>query len=208
MQKLTTKKDLVCGGICVGGGPGRESSGTRARPTFWGRGGGGSVGERIRLPDSIWPKPGSEGFRRWPRWAGGGGAGVFFRRVESLCDWRLDVDGAVIWPMLDCMLSEVEATERNHQYLSELIEMKNKILSEWQCNKNHDFSVFIIFIKTRFFNVFYFLNFFYFLVANFFILLNLLNSYIKRLLSDGFNMAAIGNSLIKSHSSQKLSCTL
>jgi len=33
-------------------------------------------------------------------------------------------------------------------------------------------------------------------------------TYIKRLLSDGFNMAAIGNSLLKSHSSQTLSCTL
>jgi len=30
----------------------------------------------------------------------------------------------------------------------------------------------------------------------------------KLLLSDGFNMAATGNSLMKSHSSQTLSCTL
>ena len=38
-------------------------------------------------------------------------------------------------------------------------------------------------------------------MANFFIFLNLglLNSEIKRLLSDGFNTAAIGNFLTKSH---------
>src|SRR6218665_3650555 len=68
---------------------------------------------------------------------------------------------------------------------------------------------FIIFIKNTFFNVFYFWNVFHFLVGNFLILLNLLNSYIKRLLSDGINMPAIWNSLMKkSHSSQTLSCTL
>src|SRR6218665_1424690 len=60
------------------------------------------------------------------------------------------------------------------------------------------FTFFIIFIKNSFFNVFYFWNVFYFLVEKFFyptkpakILLNLLNFFIKRLLSDGFNMAAI-----------------
>ena len=60
------------------------------------------------------------------------------------------------------------------------------------------FTFFIIFIKYSFFNVFYFWNVFYFLVEKFFyptkpakILLNLLNFFIKRLLSDGFNMAAI-----------------
>ena len=58
---------------------------------------------------------------------------------------------------------------------------------------------YIFFIKNAFSNVFNFLNVFYFLVAKFFILLNLLNSEIKRLLSDGFNTAAIGNSLTKSH---------
>src|SRR6218665_2394209 len=56
---------------------------------------------------------------------------------------------------------------------------------------------FIMFIKNAYFNVFYFWNVFYFLVAKYFILLNLLrillnllNYCIKRLLSDGFNMAA------------------
>src|SRR6218665_2234214 len=38
--------------------------------------------------------------------------------------------------------------------------------------------------------------------------LNLLNSYIKRLLSAGINITAIGNFLMKSHSSQTFSCTL
>jgi len=37
---------------------------------------------------------------------------------------------------------------------------------------------------------------------------NLQNSYIKRLLSDGFHMTAIGNSLMKNYSSQTMSCTL
>jgi len=32
----------------------------------------------------------------------------------------------------------------------------------------------------------------------------LLNSYIKRLLSAGFNMGAVGNSLMKSHSCQNV----
>ena len=58
------------------------------------------------------------------------------------------------------------------------------------------------------FNVLYIFNVFYFQVPRILILLNLLISYIKRLLSDRFNMAAIGNSLMKSHSSQTLSCTL
>ena len=40
------------------------------------------------------------------------------------------------------------------------------------------------------------------------ILRNLLNSSKKRLLSDGFNMAAIKNSLMKSCSPQALSCIL
>jgi len=38
-----------------------------------------------------------------------------------------------------------------------------------------------------------------FQVDNFYSLLNLLSSYIKRLLSDGFNTAVIGNSPTKSH---------
>jgi len=50
----------------------------------------------------------------------------------------------------------------------------------------------------------------YILVEKMFILLSHLNSYIKRLLSDEFNMAAklIGNSLMKGQSSQTLLCTL
>ena len=40
-----------------------------------------------------------------------------------------------------------------------------------------------------FFKSFYLLNVFYFLVAIFFIALNLLNSCIKRFVSDGLNMA-------------------
>ena len=52
--------------------------------------------------------------------------------------------------------------------------------------------------KKRVFNVFYFLERSLFSTGIFFILLNLLNSCTKRLLSDGFNIAAIGNSLMKS----------
>src|SRR6218665_150705 len=63
---------------------------------------------------------------------------------------------------------------------------------------------FLLFKKTRF-NVFLFSRTFYFLVVNFFyptksdkILLNLLNSCIKRLLCDEFNMAELyKNSLLK-----------
>src|SRR6218665_1426569 len=61
------------------------------------------------------------------------------------------------------------------------------------------FTFFIIFIKNAFFNVFLFLERFYFLVGFLKLLLNLLNSYIKQLSSDGFNGAAIENSLMKSH---------
>jgi len=43
---------------------------------------------------------------------------------------------------------------------------------------------------------FLFFNVPYFLVAKFFTLLNILNFHIKQLLSDEFNMAAIGNPLI------------
>ena len=71
------------------------------------------------------------------------------------------------------------------------------------------FFIITILLKTRFLTVFsFFTRFFYFLVATLLILQNLLNSYMKRLLSDGFNMTAIENSLMKSHSSQTLSCTL
>ena len=72
------------------------------------------------------------------------------------------------------------------------------------------FYVFYLFYKKRVFKGFYFLNVFNFLVTKYFIILNLLNSEIKRLLSDGFNTAArpIGNSMTKSHNYQTLSCTL
>ena len=50
--------------------------------------------------------------------------------------------------------------------------------------------------------------FFYFPAGKLLILLNLLNSYIKQLLSDGFNKAAISNSLMKKNVSQTLSYTL
>src|SRR6218665_3524456 len=73
--------------------------------------------------------------------------------------------------------------------------------------------MFIIFIKNAFFNVLYFLELFLFSCGDLFyptkpaqILLSLLNSCIKRLLSDGFNMAdlAIKSSLMKSCSPQTL----
>src|SRR6218665_3548924 len=65
------------------------------------------------------------------------------------------------------------------------------------------FKFYLLFYKKRvlMFTIFY-ICLLFFLVAKFCVLLNLQNSYIKRLLTDGFNMAAIGNSLMKSHSSQ------
>ena len=70
-------------------------------------------------------------------------------------------------------------------------------------------------MKKRVFNVFYFWNVFLFSSGEIFyytksakILLNLLNFCIKQLLSDGFNMAAIKNSLTNTHSPQTLSCIL
>jgi len=57
-------------------------------------------------------------------------------------------------------------------------------------------------IKNVFNSFFYFLKIFCFQVVNFFILLNLLNSEIKRPLSDLFSMAAIGNSATKTHKCQ------
>jgi len=60
------------------------------------------------------------------------------------------------------------------------------------------------FYKNALFNVLFFERLL-FSSGEILILLNLLNSYIKRFLSDEFNMAAIGNSLIKSHTSQTLS---
>src|SRR6218665_3134295 len=74
------------------------------------------------------------------------------------------------------------------------------------------FYVFYYFYKKRLFNVFFiFLNISYFLVANIFypskpskILLNLLNSCLKRILSDELNKAAMKNSLM--NSPQTMSC--
>jgi len=68
------------------------------------------------------------------------------------------------------------------------------------------FYVSYYFYKKRVFNVFYFLNVFYFAVDNFVILLNQLNSYMKRLLNEGFNIGAIGNSIAEVV--KTLSCTL
>src|SRR6218665_3894146 len=65
--------------------------------------------------------------------------------------------------------------------------------------KNRFLRLLLFFIKKRVFNVFNLFYVFYFLVAIFFILLNLLNSCIKRFLSDEFQIAARGNSLIKNH---------
>src|SRR6218665_3464068 len=74
------------------------------------------------------------------------------------------------------------------------------------------FYVFYYFYKKRVFKVFYFLEGFLFSSGEIFyptkfakILLNLLNFCIKRLLSDGINIAAIQNSLMKSRSPQTLS---
>ena len=73
----------------------------------------------------------------------------------------------------------------------------------------------LFFIKNTFFNVFYYWKCFLFSSGEILyrakhakILLNLPNSCIKRLLSDGFNMAAIKHSLMKSRSPQMLSCIL
>ena len=73
---------------------------------------------------------------------------------------------------------------------------------------------FYIFIKNAFLRFFFILERFLFSSGQIFNpnkLVKLLHVgllYIKRLLCDGFSMAAAGNSLMKSHSSQTLSCTL
>jgi len=76
-------------------------------------------------------------------------------------------------------------------------------------------NVFYYFYKNAFFNIIIFLNVFLFSSGEFFyrtkpakFLLNLLNSCIKWLLSDRFNIAAIKNTLMKSCSPQTLSCIL
>src|SRR6218665_1179445 len=92
----------------------------------------------------------------------------------------------------------------SHSHLHTTIDVKKRFLR-----------FLLFFIKNAFLTFFIFGNVFYFLVANFFIVLNLLkillnlpNSCIKRLLSDGFNTTAIKHSLMKSRSPQKLSCVL
>src|SRR6218665_355339 len=82
------------------------------------------------------------------------------------------------------------------------------------------FTFFIIFIKTRLLTLFIFLECYLFFSGKTLyptkpakILLNLLNSCIKRLLSDGFNIAAIKKlshkePYLKSRSSQTLSCII
>ena len=89
--------------------------------------------------------------------------------------------------------------------------MKNKLTITIRCHlisygeifksidvKKRFLRFFIIFIKNAFFYIFYFWNVFLYSSGEIFyptkltkILLNLLNSCIKRLLIDGFNMAAI-----------------
>ena len=76
------------------------------------------------------------------------------------------------------------------------IERELKLDPKHRCKKL--FYVFYYFYKKRVFHVFYFCERFLFFSGEIFyptkpakILLNLLNSCIKRLLSDGFNMAAI-----------------
>src|SRR6218665_2064607 len=85
--------------------------------------------------------------------------------------------------------------------------------SNHRCKKR--FLRFYYFYKKRDFNGFYFLEGFLFSSGEILyptksakILLNLLNSSIKQLLSDVFNMAAIHNYLMKSRSHQTLSCIL
>jgi len=70
------------------------------------------------------------------------------------------------------------------------------------------FLLFSFFYKKSFLTLFIFWTFFILKMPKFLILVNLLNSYIKRLINDEFNMAAIGNSLMKSHNPQTLSCIL
>src|SRR6218665_2939626 len=65
--------------------------------------------------------------------------------------------------------------------------------------KNRFLRLLLFFIKKAFLTSLICFTFFYFLVVILFILLNLLNSCIKRFLSDEFQIAARGNSLIKNH---------
>lgn len=94
--------------LCWAGRWGSTSSapGNLARPTFCGRGGGGSLGDRAWL--SFWANPGSEGFLMWPR-CGGGGA-CFFRAARSLPGTKPANDGDVILA-LDDKTSDVDDTE-------------------------------------------------------------------------------------------------
>src|SRR6218665_1944200 len=88
----------------------------------------------------------------------------------------------------------------------------NRSLSHHRC-KNVFYVFFIYFYKKRVLTFFLFLERFSVSSGEILystkpakILLNLLNSCIKRLLSDEFNMAAITNSLMKSRIPQTLSC--
>src|SRR6218665_1404340 len=83
-------------------------------------------------------------------------------------------------------------------YLSVYLGVLSIFTFHHRCKKM-SFAFFIIFIKKRVFYYFYKKRVFnvFFIYLTFFIfywqffLLNMLNSYIKRLLSDGFNMAAL-----------------
>ena len=74
-----------------------------------------------------------------------------------------------------------------------------------RCKKNV-FYVFYYFYKNALFNDFFLNLTFWRIFYPAEILLNLLNSCIKRLSSDGFNMTSIKNSLMKSRKLQTLSC--
>ena|SRR6218665_1211851 len=91
------------------------------------------------------------------------------------------------------------------------LRVTSQICRPYRCKKR--FLRFLFFFKDAFLTFFIFCNVFYFLVENSFsptepakILLNLLNSCTKRLLIDGFKMAAIDllNSLTNSRSPQTL----
>jgi len=105
-----------------------------------------------------------------------------------------------------CILPAINFAKTKIQYNTLIILSIHSVLANQTASKSQSFLHrcqklfygFYYFHKNAFLT-FLFFNVFYFLMEKCVILQNLLNSDIKRLLSDGFNTAAVGNSLTKSH---------
>src|SRR6218665_3258241 len=123
----------------------------------------------------------------------------------SLASSRLDHANSLLWVSLTYKSEGCNALET--PWLASCCVSHYEKHAHQSIDVKKRFRFVIIFIKKAFTNVLYFLKFFFEWPISF-IPLNLLNSYIKRLSSNRFNIAAIRSSLMKSHSSQTLSCTL